>query len=118
MLLRVAGGLWQKLVEGLVQLRACCMSLFYSEKQIDGEAAAVAEDVHYSPHSVGLSWHSSDSVLLVQTFICPLLGPSPESWSGSTRQEWPHFLQSWLPSFLSVTASFYHVCSGADGSVG
>lgn len=52
MLLRVAGGLWQKLVEGLVQLRACCMSLFYSEKQIDGKAAAVAEDVHYSPHSV------------------------------------------------------------------
>lgn len=36
MVLRAAGGLWQTLVEGLVQLRACCMSLFYSEKQIDG----------------------------------------------------------------------------------
>lgn len=52
MVLRAAGGLWQKLVEGLVQLRACCMSLFYSEKQIDGGVAAVAEDGHHSPHSV------------------------------------------------------------------
>lgn len=50
-LLRVAGGLWQKLIDGLVQLRPCSMSLFYSEKQIDGGVAAVAEDGDHGPHS-------------------------------------------------------------------
>lgn len=100
MLLRVAGGLCEKLFEGLVQLRLCSMSLFHSEKQIDGGVAAVAEDGHHSPHSEWLSWHNSDSMLLVETFLSPSLGPSPESQAGSARQDRARFLQSWLPSLL------------------
>lgn len=58
------------------------------------------------------------SVLVVQTFLSPSLGPSPETWAGSAKQERPRLLQSWLPSLLSVMAYLFHVCSGAGGSSG
>lgn len=71
-----------------------------------------------SPLCVAALTQQRCSVLLVQTFLSPSLGPSPETWAGSAKQERPHLLQSWLPSRLSVMAYLYHVCSGADGSSG
>lgn len=39
------------------------------------------------------------SVLVVQTFLSLSLGPSPETWAGSTKQEWPP---------ISCRAGFLH----------